>query len=177
MLSSKHYQQSKGTEQIENRIFVLRGVKIILDRDIAVIYGVKPIALRQQVKRNMERFPVDFMFQLDQQEIDQLVSQNVIPSRKNLGGACPYAFTEQGVAMLSSVLKSRRAVLANIEIMRTFSKLRDMVAVHKELKSKIEDMEKKYDHQFRLVFDAIKRLVTYPDDAYKKTKIGFKVDY
>lgn len=162
--------------RIERKIFVMRGFKVILDRDIALLYGVKPIALRQQVKRNMDRFPADFMFQLDIDEIEQLLSQNVIASKRNLGGAKPYVFTEQGVAMLSSVLTSKRAIQVNIQIMRVFSKLREIVAPHAELRQKIEEMEKRYDRQFAVVFEAIRRLMTYPDEAYKKTKIGFVVN-
>jgi len=161
--------------QIEQKIFLIRGLKVMVDRDIALLYGVKPTALRQQVKRNMDRFPDDFMFQLNLAEVNILVSQNVIPSKQSLGGSMPYAFTEQGVAMLSSVLTSKRAVKVNIQIMRTFSKLREMMSTHKELRQKIEELEKKYDQQFAVVFEAIKRLMIYPNEAYKKTKIGFIV--
>ena len=160
---------------IERRIFLIRGQKVMIDRDIALLYGVKPIALRQQVKRNMDRFPKDFMFQLKVGEVEILVSQNVIPSRQSLGGTMPYAFTEQGIAMLSSVLTSKQAVQVNIQIMRTFSKLRELMATHKDLRQKIEELEKKYDQQFAVVFDAIKRLMICPNEAYKKTKIGFIV--
>ncbi|MBU1261739.1 ORF6N domain-containing protein [bacterium] len=110
-------------ERIEDKILLIREQKVMLDRDLAELYGVKPIALRQQVKRNIVRFPEDFMFQLTQEEAEFLVSQNVIPSKKHFGGYLPYAFTEQGVAMLSSVLNSERAVLVNIQIMRTFTPL------------------------------------------------------
>jgi hypothetical protein len=158
---------------IERRIFLIRGQKVMIDRDIALLYGVKTIALRQQVKRNMDRFPEDFMFQLDMGEVEILLSQNVIPSRQSLGGGLPYVFTEQGIAMLSSVLTSKRAIQVNIQIMRTFSKLRELMETHKELRQKIEEMEKKYDQQFKVVFEAIKRLMIYPNEAYKKTKIGF----
>jgi len=161
---------------IERRIFLIRGLKVMIDRDIALLYGVKTIALRQQVKRNMERFPEDFMFQLNADEVEILVSQNVIPSKQSLGGAMPYAFTEQGIAMLSSVLTSKQAIQVNIQIMRTFSKLRELMANNKELRQKIEELEKKYDQQFTVVFEAIKRLMTYPNEAYKKTRIGFIVN-
>jgi len=148
----------------------------MMDRDIALLYGVKPIALRQQVKRNMDRFPKDFVFQLNKDEVEILLSQNVIPSRQSLGGSLPYAFTEQGIAMLSSVLTSGRAVQVNIQIMRTFAKLREFMITHKDLRQKVDEMEKKYDQQFKVVFEAIKQLITYPDEAYKKTKIGFIVN-
>ena len=144
---------------------------MILDRDIAKLYAVKPIALRQQVKRNKDRFPEDFMFRLTRQEADILVSQNVIPSKRSLGGHLPYAFTEQGVAMLSSVLTGKRAVYVNIQIMRAFVKLRQMLITHADLKRKIEEMEKKYDRRFRIVFEAINRLLEPPKEP--KRKIGF----
>ena len=105
-------------EVIQSKIHFIRDHKMMLDRDIALLYGVKPIALRQQVKRNIDRFPDDFMIQLTEQEVDFLLSQNVIPSKQSLGGALPYAFTEQGIAMLSSVLTSKRAVHVNIQTMR-----------------------------------------------------------
>ena len=114
-------------EVIRNKIFLLRGVKVMLDKDLAVLYGVKPIRLREQVKRNIRRFPPDFMFQLNTKETDVMVSQNAIPSKKHLGGYLPYAFTEHGILMLSSVLNSERAVEVNIQIMRTFTKLRQLM--------------------------------------------------
>ncbi|MFH1857462.1 MAG: ORF6N domain-containing protein [Candidatus Omnitrophota bacterium] len=159
-------------ENITNRILFLREMKVMLDRDLAELYRVKSIVLRQQVKRNTERFPEDFMFQLTAVEAQLLVSQNVIPSKKSLGGSLPYAFTEQGVAMLSSVLHSQRAIQVNIQVMRAFTKLRKMLMVHEDLKRKIEDMEKKYDRQFKIVFDAIRRLIE-PSPDPKKT-IGFR---
>ena len=158
-------------ERIEGKILSVRGLNVILDRDIAKLYAVKPIALRQQVKRNKDRFPEDFMFRLTRQEADILVSQNVIPSKRSLGGHLPYAFTEQGVAMLSSVLTSKRAVYVNIQIMRAFVKLRQMLITHADLKRKIEEMEKKYDRRFRIVFEAINRLLEPPKEP--KRKIGF----
>src|SRR5260370_33132752 len=116
-------------EVVERRILYIRDRKVMLDRDLAELYGVKPIALRQQVKRNRNRFPPDFLFQLTRQEAESLVSHNVIPSRRSFGGSLPYAFTEQGVAMLSSVLTSERAVQVNIAIMRAFIKL----STHRDL--------------------------------------------
>jgi len=159
---------------IENKIFLLRGLRVMLDRDIAELYGVKPIRLREQVKRNKKRFPEDFMFQLTKEEADILVSQNAIPSKKHLGGYLPYAFTEQGVAMLSSVLNSERAIQVNIQIMRTFTKLRELLVTHKDLQRKIEDMESKYDEQFKIVFEAIRQLLEPPPAPEKsKRRIGF----
>ncbi len=159
-------------EQIERRIFLIRGQKVMLDGDLAALYDVKPIALRQQVKRNKERFPEDFMFQLTAGEAESLLSQSVIPSRRNFGGFMPYAFTEQGVAMLSSVLRSERAVQVNIAIMRAFVKLREMLASHRDLARRLDELEKKYDSQFRVVFDAIRELMSPP--APSRRKIGFR---
>lgn len=143
-------------EQIESRILLIRGQKVMLDRDLAVLYGVKPIALRQQVKRNKDRFPKDFMFQLTAAEAESLLSQSVIPSRRSLGGFMPYAFTEQGVAMLSSVLRSKRAVHVNIQIMRAFVKLREMLATHRELARKLAQLEKRiegHDEEITAIFE------------------------
>ena len=163
-----------SVEKIENKIFQIRGKRVMLDKDLALLYTVKPIALRQQVKRNWERFPKDFMFQLTEEEVKIMVSQNVIPSKQSLGGYLPYAFTEQGVAMLSSVLRSRRAVLVNIQIMRAFVNLKRMLLTNADLRRKIEEMEKKYDKQFAIVFQAIKQLLEPPPVKEKKT-IGFRV--
>jgi hypothetical protein len=160
-------------EKIENKIFQIRGKRIMLDKDLALLYGVKPIALRQQVKRNWERFPGDFMFRLTDEEVKIMVSQNVIPSKQSLGGYLPYAFTEQGVAMLSSVLRSRRAVLVNIQIMRAFVNLKRMALTYTELKRKIESMEKKYDVQFKIVFDTLKKLLEL-EPIKEKQIIGFR---
>ena len=161
-------------ERIESKILLIRGLNVILDRDIAALYGVKPIALRQQVKRNNDRFPQDFMLKLTRKEAEILVSQNVIPSKRSLGGYLPYAFTEQSVAMLSSVLSSKRAIFVNMQIMRTFAKLRRILLSHADLKSKIEEMEKKYDRQFKAVFDIITKLLESAEKP--KKKIGFHVD-
>lgn len=159
---------------VEERILFIRGEKVMIDKDLAALYRVKPIALRQQVARNKERFPDDFMFQLNDAEVNALVSQSVIPSRSVLGGHQPYVFTEQGVAMLSSVLRSRRAVLVNIQIMRAFVRLRKILATHKELACKLEELEKKYDAQFRIVFDAIRCLMK--EDEKPQSRIGFHAD-
>lgn len=156
---------------VERHIHVIRGQRVMLDRDLAGLYGVKAIALRQQVKRNRGRFPKDFLFQLDGREIRSLVSQNVIADERSLGGSKPYAFTEQGVAMLSSVLTSKRAVQVNIAIMRAFVRMREMLIDHQDLLRKIQDMELKYDDQFREVFDAI-RALTEPADVPRRS-IGF----
>ena len=159
-------------ERIESRIFQIRGKKIMLDKDLALLYEVKPIALRQQVKRNLERFPDDFMFQLTSEEAKSLVSQNVIASLRSLGGYLPYAFTQEGVAMLSSVLRSKRAVLVNIHIMRAFVSLRRIALTYAALKRDIERIEMKYDKQFAVVFQAMKQLLE-PQETKKKRIIGF----
>jgi len=158
-------------ENIAGKILFIRGKKVILDKDLAHLYGVKPIALRQQVKRNKKRFPSDFMFQLNREEAESLVSQNVIPSKRSLGGYLPYAFAEQGVAMLSSVLNSERAVTVNIQIIRTFVKIREMLVNHKDLQRNIADMERKYDQQFKIVFDTIRQLIK--EEQKPKKSIGF----
>jgi len=158
-------------ERIESRIYLLRGHKVMLSPDLAELYEVEPRALVQAVKRNIERFPADFMFQLSQEEFDNLKSQIVISSWGGVRRATPYAFTEQGVAMLSSVLRSKRAVLVNVEIMRAFVRLRQILVAHVELARKLAALEKNYDAQFKVVFDAIRELMTPP--AGKKRPIGF----
>lgn len=160
------------SKQIEHVILFIRGHKVLLDRDLADLYGVKPIALRQQVKRNPERFPEDFMFQLNEDEAKTLVSQNVIPSMKYFGGFLPYAFTQEGVAMLSSVLRSEQAVRVNVEIMRAFVRLRQIMSSNEELARKLMALERKYDKQFQVVFEAIHKLMIPPE--IKHRPIGFQ---
>jgi len=159
-----------SVEIIENKIYLIRGKKVMLDKNLASLYGVETKVLLQSVKRNLERFPDEFMFQLNKQEYNILRSQIVTSS---WGGRryLPHAFTEQGVAMLSSVLKSKRAIQVNILIMKTFVKLRELIASHKDILYKIEEMQKKYDGQFQLVFEAIKSLMKQPEQ--KPKKIGF----
>lgn len=157
--------------QIESRMFLIRGQKVMLSMHLAELYEVEPRALVQAVKRNIDRFPEDFMFQLNPDEFANLKSQFVISSWGGVRVA-PYAFTEQGVAMLSSVLRSERAILVNIEIMRAFVRLRQMLATNAELSRKLVALEKKYDIQFKAVFDAIRELMT-PSETKKKRPIGF----
>ena len=161
-------------EKIEKLIYWVRGQKIMLSTHLAELYGVESRVLVQAVKRNLERFPEDFMFQLSDEEFADLKSQIVISSWGGMRRAKPYAFTEQGVAMLSSVLKSKRAVQVNIEIMRIFVKLREMMAAHRDLDRKLKALEQKYDEQFKVVFDAIRVLMAPPDKP--KKKIGFTVE-
>jgi hypothetical protein len=161
-------------EMIEQKILMIRGEKVMLDADLAELYGVPVRVLNQAVKRNIDRFPGDFMFQLSKEEDDSLRSQ-IVTLKKRRGEHrkyLPYVFTEQGVAMLSSVLNSERAVKVNIEIMRAFVSLRQMIASNVELARKLDAMEKKYDAQFKTVFDAIRQLMTPPET--KKKKIGFR---
>ena len=139
-------------ETIANKIYFIRNQKVMLDRDLAILYGIETKVLNQAVKRNMSRFPEDFMFQLTEIEFQNLKSQIVTSSWGGMRRARPYAFTEQGVAMLSSVLNSERAIRVNIEIMRAFVALRKMLSSHIDLERKIADLEKKYDKQFRIVF-------------------------
>ena len=161
-------------ERVERAILIIRGEKVMLSTDLAALYEVEPRTLVQAVKRNIDRFPPDFMFQLSQDEVDDLKSQNVI-SRSSWGGARranPYAFTEQGVAMLSSVLRSPRAVAVNIEIMRAFVRLRQLLSTHKDLARKIEEMEKNYAAQFKVVFDALRALMEPPPRTQRR--VGFQ---
>jgi hypothetical protein len=162
------------SERIENSIYLIRGEKVMLDRDLAKLYGVLTGALNQAVRRNRERFPEDFMFQLTAAEVRQLnLSQIVIGSEKHRDPRLrPYAFTEQGIAMLSSVLRSKRAVAVNIEIMRAFVKLRQMLASNAELSRRLDELESKFDKQFRVVFGAIRRLMAAP--VRNRKEIGFR---
>ena len=159
---------------VEPRIYLIQGQKVMLDRDLAELYQVKPIALRQQVKRNQDRFPEDFMFQLSEKEADLLVSQNVIPSKQSLGGYLPYVFTQEGVAMLSSVLRSKRAIQVNVAIMRAFVRLRKILESNEELNRKFAAVIRKlgeHDKYFKVVFDEIDKLSNPPASPHRR--IGF----
>jgi phage regulator Rha-like protein len=149
------------TERIERTILLIRSHKVILDVDLAELYGVQTKALNRAVKRNLERFPKDFMFQLTYQEVRTLRCQ-IGTSNIGRGGRryYPYAFTEHGILMLSSVLQSQRAIQVNIEIMRAFVRLRELIASNKNLAKRLDALEKKYDSQFKVVFDAIRELMT-----------------
>jgi len=158
-------------ERIEQNIYLLRGQKILLDRDLAMLYGVDTRVLNQAVSRNKQRFPDDFMFELTREEIRNLSQFVISPTFKHAPRV--RAFTEQGIAMLSGVLKSQRAVEVNIAIMRTFVKLRQMLESNEELSRRLYELESKYDKQFRRVFDAIRELMIPPEP--KKSPIGFHV--
>lgn len=161
------------SEIVKDMIFVIRGQKVMLDYDLASLYGVETKQLKRAVKRNIGRFPEDFLFELTKEENDSLRCQFGTLKRGQHAKYLPYAFTEQGIAMLSSVLNSERAIQVNIAIMRTFTQLRQLLETHKELKLKIEDMEKKYDKQFQIVFAALKELLDEPKEDTKKLPIGF----
>lgn len=161
-----------STQRIEQAILLIRGQKVLLSPELAILYGIEPRALVQAVKRNIARFPADFMFQLTKDELENLKSQFVISSWGGARRATPYAFTEQGVAMLSSVIRSEKAVLVNIEIMRAFVRMRQILVGHADLARKLEALEKRYDTQFKAVFDAIRQLMVPPPQR-KLGKIGF----
>ncbi|HAT72534.1 MAG TPA: DNA-binding protein [Elusimicrobia bacterium] len=150
-------------DMIEQKILFIRGHRVMLDRELAVLYGVGTRDLNKAVSRNPERFPEDFMFQLNKKEFENLMFQS---GTSSWGGTrkMPHAFTEHGILMLSSVLKSSRAIQVNIQVMRAFVKLRQLLNTHKELAHKLEGLEKKYDAQFKSVFDAIKMLMAQPPD-------------
>lgn len=161
-------------ERIERLILLIRGKKVLLDFDLAEMYGVETKVLNQAVKRNLKRFPSDFMFQLTSEELNTLRSQFV--TSKGFGGrrVPPYVFTEQGVAMISGVLNSSRAIEVNIAIMRTFVSLRKMLSSNEELSRRLHELETKYDKQFRIVFEAIRELMTPPEP--KRNQMGFQIE-
>ena len=166
--------------KIESKIYFIRKKKVMFDKDLAVLYGVETKAFNQAVKRNIERFPEDFMFQMTRKEADRYSrSQFVTLNRGRNIKYLPYVFTEQGVAMLSSILKSKTAIQANIQIIRAFVQLRELVVTNGLIRQKIEELEKKYqkhDQKFQIVFDAIRELLETPP-AKKKKPVGFHVRY
>lgn len=168
------------SEKIVNRIFLIRGKKVIFDKDLAELYGVETKVLNQAVKRNIKRFPKDFMFQLSKKESviwsEVNLRSQIVTSSSVHGGQryLPFAFTEQGIAMLSSVLKSETAIEVNIQIIRTFTKLREMLSSNSELRNKIEEIEKNFNSKFEIVFRAIKELLSEPKkEQENKVRIGF----
>jgi hypothetical protein len=163
-------------EVIINKIYYLRNEKVMLDRDLALLYGVKAIRLREQVKRNLSKFPIHFMFKLTEQEVEILVSQNAIPSKQYLGGTLPYAFTEHGVLMLANVLKNERAIQVSIKIIELFVRLREMLVDHTELKLEIERIKMKLDNQdknIEIVFRYFDELLE--QKAKPRKPIGFSL--
>ena len=164
-------KQLSAPTALEGNILLLRGHRVLLDDQLAPLYGVPTKALNQAVRRNLDRFPADFMFQLTSAETTNLRSQSVTSSSPGGRRTRPYAFTEQGVAMLSSVLRSPRAVQVNIEIMRAFVRLRQLLNTHADLATRLDELEAKYDTRFKLVFDAIRGLMQPP--AQPTRRIGF----
>jgi hypothetical protein len=185
---SIHFYMSDQTlipsEMIEKKIFIIRGKKVMLDKDLADLYQVTTKILNQAVKRNLDRFPEDFMFRLTATEKFEVVTNCDHLAILKFSPQLPYAFTEQGVSMLSSVLKSKQAIRVNIQIMRTFTRLREMLMNYRDLREKIDTMEKKYDNQFKNVFEAIKLLIqndqqinqrfAHEESQQKNKKYGFR---
>ncbi len=164
-------------EIIINKIYYIRKQKIMLDRGLAELYGVEAIRLREQVKRNLDRFPSHFMFRLSAKEVEAMVSQNAIPSKQQLGGFLPYAFTEHGVLMVASVLKSKQALDVSIKVIEIFVKMRAMLSTNKDILLQMQKVEKKltaHDEDIKLIFEALKQLLNPPQEPRKR--IGFKPD-
>lgn len=171
-MTNVDHERSVAEAGIGRAILLLRGQRVILDADLARLYGVQTKNLVKAVQRNLRRFPPDFMFQLSNQEVVRLRFQTGTSNARGGRRYAPYAFTEQGIAMLSSVLRSSRAVLVNVEIMRTFVRLRGMLAANAELAHKLAALESKYDAQFKVVFDAIRELMA-PSPPKRSKPIGF----
>jgi hypothetical protein len=158
-------------ERIERTILHIRGQKVMLDTDLAKLYGIPTKALKQAVKRNPDRFPSDFMFELSQTEKDEVVTNCDHLAKLKFSHTLPYAFTEHGALMLGNVLNSPQAAHVSVQIVRTFVRLREMLVSHKDLAFKLEEMEKKYDHQFHVVFESLRQLLAPPEKP--KRPIGF----
>ena len=174
MSTSKKYI-ALADEAVMNKIYYIRKQKVMLDRDLAELYGVQAIRLREQVKRNAARFPVNFMFQLSEQEVEMMVSQNAIPSKKHLGGALPYAFSEHWVLMLANVLKSETAIAVSVRLIEIFVKMREMLSAHKDVLLKLEQLEKRitaHDGDMQMIFAALKQLINPPQEP--RPAIGFR---
>ncbi|MBS9767636.1 MAG: ORF6N domain-containing protein [Flavobacteriaceae bacterium] len=164
-------------QEIQSKIYTVRNQQVMFDFDLAELYQVETRVLKQSVKRNIKRFPLDFMFTLNEEEINLMVSQNVIPSKSHLGGAKPFAFTEQGVAMLSGVLKSDIAIEMNIIIVRAFVQLRKLALTHTELSNKLNEIEQKYNKQFENIYEALNYLLEKDKNEIKQSnrnRIGYK---
>ena len=162
-------------EQMMNKIYHIRGHKVMLDKDLATLYGVRPIRLREQVKRNKERFPERFMFQLTDEEVGLMVSQNAIPSKKHLGGYLPYAFTEHGVLMLANVLRSEQAITVSIRLIEIFVKMREFLSTHKDILVKLEQLEDQVTQNtedIQLIFKTLRQLLNQPPPP--RRRIGFR---
>jgi hypothetical protein len=176
-LAKKELQALVIEQKILNRIYVVRGEKIMLDRDLAELYGIETRILKQAVKRNIERFPKDFMFEMIGKEIDHLVSQNVIPSKSYFGGAAPFCFTEQGVTMLSCILNSKTAIEVNLRVVRVFVKMREYALTHKEILLQLVKLEKEIkgnSKDIENIFTVLKELIEKETKPKIRNKIGFK---
>ena len=164
-------------EVITNKIYFIRNQKVMLDRDLAELFEVKPFRLREQIKRNSDKFPEHFMFRLSETEVTLMVSQNAIPSKQSLGGSLPFVFTEHGVLQLANVLKSERATQMSIKIIEVFVSLRDYLLTNLNLKLEVEAIKKKlvnYDKNIELVFSYLDELIEKREDKEERTKIGYK---
>jgi phage regulator Rha-like protein len=162
-------------EVVISKIYYIRGQKVMLDRDLAELYGVESRRLREQVKRNEERFPSNFIFQLTEDEVDSMVSQIAIPSKQHLGGHLPYAFTEHGVLMLANVLRSKTAMRVSVRIIEIFVRMREMLSTHTDILLKLEQIERKvdgHDEDIQLIFSYLKQLLNPPDEP--RPRIGFR---
>lgn len=183
-MAKKELQTLVIEQKILSRIYVVRGEKVMLDRDLAELYGIETRALKQAVKRNIERFPKDFMFEMPGMEIDRMVSQNVIPSKSYFGGAAPFCFTEQGVTMLSCILNSKIAIEVNIRIIRVFVKMRENALTNKEIFMQLAKLEKEVSRNNRdseknskdieNVFTVLKELIEKHSKPVSRNRIGFK---
>jgi len=168
--------QEIASEYIADKIYLIRGIKVMLDKDLAELYGVEARRLRQQVKRNANRFPQHFMFQLSTDEVDFMVTQNVSPSKKAFGGTLPYVFSEYGILMLANVIKSQQAIAMSIKIIEVFIKFREMLMNQKDILLKFEQLEKlvvQHDSDIQSIFNALKQLIQQKNEP--REPIGFKL--
>ena len=176
-MRDKKTTNANQEELLLHKIYLIRGQKVMLDKDLAELYQVKAIRLREQVRRNPEKFPIHFMFELNQAETDMMVSQNAIPSKQSLGGALPLVFTEHGVLQLASVLKSDIATKMSIRLIEVFVKMRELLMAHKDLLLELEEIRKKMttqDERIDLVFDYLTQFITKDESKSDRRKIGFK---
>lgn len=176
-MAKKELQALVTEQKILNRIYVVRGQKIMLDRDLAELYGIETRVLKQAIKRNTARFPKDFMFVMTDKEIDGMVSQNVIPSKSYFGGAAPFCFTEQGVTMLSCILNSKTAIEVNLRVIRVFVKMREYALTHKEILLQLAKMEKEVkgnSKDIENIFMVVKELLEKDSKPSPRNRIGFK---
>jgi hypothetical protein len=176
-MTKKELQTLVMEQKILSRIYVIRGEKVMLDRDLAELYGIETRALKQAVRRNIERFPKDFMFEMPKKEIDRMVSQNVIPSKSYFGGVAPFCFTEQGVTMLSCILNSKTAIEVNLRVIRVFVKMREYALTHKEILLQLVRLEKEVkgnSKDIENIFIVLKELIEKHNTPAPRNRIGFK---